>query len=62
MSTFPLEAEMQHEIENVHMEEPAVEPVTTSYEPPMVTEAGAFAEVTRGGIGTFKEAGVGRFM
>ncbi|WP_344363495.1 lasso RiPP family leader peptide-containing protein [Streptomyces gobitricini] len=57
-----LEAEMQHEIEQVHVEEKAGEPVAGSYEPPMFTEAGAFAEVTRGGSGQYREAGVGRFL
>ncbi|MDJ1132893.1 lasso RiPP family leader peptide-containing protein [Streptomyces iconiensis] len=62
VTPYLLEAEMQHEDEKARVEETVAEPVTRSYEPPIVAEAGAFAEVTHGGSGKYREAGVGRFL
>lgn len=53
---------MQNSTEQTRHDQETTKSRKALYEPPLLAEAGAFAEETRGGSGNYREAGVGRFL
>ena len=52
---------MEHGTESARMTNQDTGAVVRPYEPPLMVEAGAYAEVTRGSVGNIREPYIGRW-